>query len=303
MTEPTAPPSQQAAPVCPRHPSRVSYVRCQRCGRPVCPECQRPAAVGVQCVDCVKSQAKTVRRTRTVFGGSVSDTPVVSYAIIAICVVVYLLQVVDPAITEKIVFDGGAARHQPWRFLTAAFAHGSITHILFNMLALWAVGAEYLEKLLGGLRYAAVYLVSALGGSVVYMLFTGPRQFPYSPPYQEFWSGGTVGASGAVFGLFGALLVLNRHLGRSSQIMYATIGINAVIGFLPGQNIAWQAHLGGLVTGAAVAAVIALTTPRERRRWQWPGVVLVVLVLVAVVLVKYAAAGPGPSVPVVFFQG
>ncbi len=69
MSESPAYPQQQVTPVCPRHPDRVSYVRCQRCGRPVCPECQRPAAVGVQCVDCVKQQAKTVRSTRTVFGG------------------------------------------------------------------------------------------------------------------------------------------------------------------------------------------------------------------------------------------
>ena len=293
MSEPTAYPQQQTTPVCPRHPDRVSYVRCQRCGRPVCPECQRPAAVGVQCVDCVKAQAKTVRTTRTVFGGNVTDTPVVSYAIIAICVVVFVLQTARPSVTEQILFDPGAARDQPWRFLSAAFAHATIAHILFNMLALWMVGAQYLERLLGGARYAAVYLVSALGGSVVYMLFTSPRTVSYAPPYGSFWGPGTVGASGAVFGLFGALLVLNRHLGRSSAGMYATIGINAVIGFVvPG--IAWQAHLGGLLTGAAVAGVIAATSSRERRRWQWPGVALVLVVLVAVVLAKYAAS-PAPS--------
>jgi membrane associated rhomboid family serine protease len=292
MSEPTAYPQQQTTPVCPRHPDRVSYVRCQRCGRPVCPECQRPAAVGVQCVDCVKAQAKTVRTTRTVFGGNVTDAPVVSYAIIAICVVVFALQTARPSVTEQILFDPGAARDQPWRFLTAAFAHATITHILFNMLALWMVGAQYLERLLGGARYAAVYLVSALGGSVIYMLFTSPRVVPYAPPYESFWGPGTVGASGAVFGLFGALLVLNRHLGRSSAGMYATIGINAVIGFVvPG--IAWQAHLGGLLTGAAVAGVIAATSSRERRRWQWPGVALVLVVLVAIAVAKYAAS-PAP---------
>ena len=292
MSEPTAYPQQQTTPVCPRHPDRVSYVRCQRCGRPVCPECQRPAAVGVQCVDCVKAQAKTVRSTRTVFGGNVSDPPVVSYANIAISVLVFVLQTARPSVTEQILFDPGAARDQPWRFLSAAFAHATITHILFNMLALWMVGAQYLERLLGGARYAAVYLVSALGGSVVYMLFTSPRAIPYAPPYEAFWGPGTVGASGAVFGLFGALLVLNRHLGRSSAGMYATIGINAVIGFVvPG--IAWQAHLGGLLTGAAVAGVIAATSSRERRRWQWPGVALVLVVLVAIAYAKYAAS-PAP---------
>jgi membrane associated rhomboid family serine protease len=287
MSEPTAYPQQQTTPVCPRHPDRVSYVRCQRCGRPVCPECQRPAAVGVQCVDCVKAQAKTVRSTRTVFGGNVSDTPVVSYAIIAICVFVFVLQTARPSLSRDISFVPYLGRSEPWRFLTSAFAHGGITHILFNMLALWMVGAQYLERLLGGARYAAVYLVSAIGGSVCYLLMSPAVPFDGSNPSS--WYIGAVGASGAVFGLFGALLVLNRHLGRSSAGMYATIGINAVIGFVvPG--IAWQAHLGGLLTGAAVAGIIAATTSRERRRWQWPGVALVLVVVIALALAKYAAA-------------
>ena len=287
MSEPTAYPQQQVIPVCPRHPDRVSYVRCQRCGRPVCPECQRPAAVGVQCVDCVKEQAKTVRTTRTVFGGNVSDTPVVSYAIIAICVAVFVLQTARPGLSRDIAFVPYLGYHEPWRFLTSAFAHGGITHILFNMLALWMVGAQYLERLLGGVRYAAVYVVSAIGGSACYLLLASP--VPFDPQDPSNWYIGAVGASGAVFGLFGALLVLNRHLGRSSAGMYATIAINAVIGFVV-PNVAWQAHLGGLVTGAAVAGIIAATSARERRRWQWPGVALVLVVVVAVAVAKYAAA-------------
>ena len=228
------------------------------------------------------------------FGGSVTESPVVSYVIVALCVAVFVVQSVQPSLTDQIVFDPGAARDQPWRFVTAAFAHSSISHIVFNMLALWVVGAQYLEGLLGRARYAAVYLVSALGGSVVYMLFRSPPPIPYAPPNEQFWGPGTVGASGAVFGLFGAMLVLNRHLGRSSAGMYATIAINAVIGFVV-PNIAWQAHLGGLITGAALAAVIAATTPARRRRWQWPGVALIVVVLVALAIVKYAVS------PVVVF--
>ena len=285
MSEPMADPQQQVTPVCPRHPDRVSYVRCQRCGRPVCPDCQRPAAVGVQCVDCVKAQAKTMRTTRTVFGGTVTDTPVVSYAIIAICVVVFVIQSARPSLTREIWFAPVLGESEPWRFLTSAFAHGSVTHILFNMLALWMVGAQYLERLLGGARYAAVYLVSALGGSACYLLLSPAVELDPQDPSS--WYVGAVGASGAVFGLFGALLVLNRRLGRSSAGMYATIGINAVLGFVI-PNVAWQAHLGGLVTGAAVAAVISATSARERRRWQWPGVVLVLLVVIAVAVAKYA---------------
>src|SRR6187455_8320 len=87
MTPPAVP------PVCPRHPDRESYVRCQRCGRPTCPECQRPAAVGIQCVDCVAEGARSVRQVRTVFGGAVTDgRPVATMTIIGICLVVFVLQ-------------------------------------------------------------------------------------------------------------------------------------------------------------------------------------------------------------------
>jgi membrane associated rhomboid family serine protease len=285
MSEPMADPQQQTTPVCPRHPERVSYVRCQRCGRPVCPDCQRPAAVGVQCVDCVRDQARTMRSATTVFGGRVTDTPSVSYVIIAICVLVYVLQTASPRLTSEISFVPVLGESQPWRFLTSAFAHGGITHILFNMLALWMVGAQYLERLLGAARYAAVYLISAIGGSVVYLLMSTPPTNDFAT--RSMWLTPAVGASGAVFGLFGALLVLNRHLGRSSAGMYATIAINAVIGFVV-PNVAWQAHLGGLLTGAALAAVISWTTPRERRRWQWLGVAAVLVVLVGLTVVKYA---------------
>ncbi|WP_406832789.1 rhomboid family intramembrane serine protease [Pedococcus sp. KACC 23699] len=287
MSEPSVYPQQQTTPVCPRHPDRVSYVRCQRCARPVCPECQRPAAVGVQCIDCVREQAATVRSATTIFGGRVTDTPVVSYVIIGICVLVYVLQVASPGLTNKISFVPVLGESEPWRFLTSAFAHGGVTHILFNMLALWMVGAQYLERLLGGARYAAVYLVSAIGGSVVYLLMSSPPSNDFAR--SSMWLTPAVGASGAVFGLFGALLVLNRHLGRSSAGMYATIAINAVIGFVV-PNVAWQAHLGGLITGAALAAVIAWTTPLDRRRWQWPGIAAVLALLVVLAAAKYAVS-------------
>lgn len=290
MSEHPAYPAQSAEPVCPRHTDRVAYVRCQRCGRPVCPECQRPAAVGVQCVDCVREQAKTMRTTTTVFGGRVSETPAVSYGIIAICALVWLAQQADPRVTAELRFVPLLGEREPWRFLTAAFAHSptAVTHILFNLLALWVVGAQYLERLLGGLRYAAVYLVSAVGGSVVYLLMA-PIPQTFEELRVSMWATPTVGASGAVFGLFGAMLVLNRHLGRSSAGMWVTIAINAVIGFVI-PNIAWQAHLGGFLTGVATAAVIAATSRRERRRWQWPGIALVLVLLAALAAVKYAVA-------------
>jgi membrane associated rhomboid family serine protease len=279
----------QAEPVCPRHPDRVSYVRCQRCGRPTCPECQRPAAVGIQCVDCVREGQKSMRMPRTQFGAKVSQDgrPVVTLTIIGICVAVWLLQQVSPQMTDRLAFVPLFAKTEPWRFMTAAFAHspGNLLHILFNMYALWILG-QYLEPMLGRMRFAALYLVSALGGSVSYLLLASPPASVAGLNSNSSWVTPMVGASGAVFGLFGALIVFNRHLGRSSRQLYILLVINAAIGFVPG--IAWQAHVGGFLTGAAVAAVITTTASQNRRRLQLPALVAVLVLLTAAATAKYA---------------
>jgi membrane associated rhomboid family serine protease len=287
MSEPAP---YQPEPVCPRHADRVSYVRCQRCGRPTCPECQRQAAVGIQCVDCVREGQQSIRMPRTQFGAKVTTggRPVVSLAIIAICAAVWLLQKVSPQVTSELAFVPVLGVAEPWRFLTAAFAHspGSPLHILFNMFALWQIG-QYLEPMLGRLRFAILYLVSAFGGSVGYLLLAAPPTTLDGTDTNASWITSMVGASGAVFGLFGALLVLNRHLGRSSGAMFGVLAVNAVLGFVvPG--IAWQAHLGGLLTGAALAAVITATAPQVRRRLQLPALGALLVLLAVAAVAKYA---------------
>ncbi len=294
---PTAPPPAEpgvpqpaAGPsVCPRHPDREAYVRCQRCGRPACPECQRPAAVGIQCVDCVREASRAVPGARTVFGGrATAGAPVVTYTIIAICAVVYLLQRADPSVTRDYAFLPALGWTEPYRFVTAAFLHSpqTIFHILLNMFALWSLG-QYLEPLLGRARFAALYLISGIGGQVGVVLLAGSPTIPGLQAGQDVgWLTPVVGASGAIFGLFGALLVLNRHLGRSSAFMYATIAINAAFGFIyPG--IAWQAHLGGLVTGLACAAVIIAFRRQGVRHLVWLGLAGVLGVVVVVAVAKY----------------
>ena len=300
MTEqPATPEAAEQAPVCPRHPDREAYVRCQRCHRPTCPECQRPAAVGIQCVDCVAEGRKSIRQGRTVFGGAVTDgRPVVTFGIIGICALVFVAQLAVPGLTNEIAFAPYLGESEPWRFLTSAFAHSQslILHIAFNMYALWVMGT-YLEPLVGRARFAATYLLSALGGSVVYLLLAAPQSFEDAVANGPgAWWSGAVGASGAVFGMFGAFLVLQRRLGRSAAGMYVVIGINAVIGFvIPG--IAWQAHLGGLLTGAACAAVIGyLGRPtgmldRGNKQLHWVGLAGILVVLVALAVAKYATAG------------
>jgi membrane associated rhomboid family serine protease len=282
----------EAEPVCPRHPDQVAYVRCQRCGLPTCPECQRPAAVGIQCVDCVREGQKSMRMPRTQFGATVTPggRPVVTLGIVVICAVVWLLQQVSPQVTRDLAFVPYLGAAEPWRFLTAAFAHspGQILHILFNMYALWQIG-QYLEPMLGRIRFAILYLVSAFGGSVGYLLLASPPPSPLTQAGIDHsnWVVSMVGASGAVFGLFGALLVLNRHLGRSSGPMFGVLAINAVLGFVvPG--IAWQAHLGGLLTGVALAGVITVTAAQNRRRLQLPALAAVMVLIAVAAVTKYA---------------
>ena len=284
VPQPAAGPS-----VCPRHPDREAYVRCQRCGRPACPECQRPAAVGIQCVDCVREAARSTPGARTVFGGRATDgTPVVTYAIIAVCAVVYLAQRASQSVTLEFAFAPFLGWSEPWRFVTAAFLHSPATffHILLNMFALWSLG-QYLEPMLGRARFAALYLISGIGGQVAVTLLAGtPTIEGLSSGQDRAWVTAVVGASGAIFGLFGALLVLNRHLGRSSTAMYATIAINAAFGFLyPG--ISWQAHLGGLVTGLACAGAIVAFRGQRVRHLVWAALSAVLVLLVAVTVAKY----------------
>jgi len=276
-------PGAGAVPVCPRHPDRVSYVRCQRCGRPVCPQCQRQAAVGVQCVDCVAEAARAARPTTTVLGGRVRDgRPVVTLTIIAACIVSYLLQRTVDSWTLQWAFSPRIGAIEPWRFVTAAFLHSptSLFHIGFNMVALWMVG-PYLEVALGRWRYVTLYLLSAIGGSVGAVVLA---------PVVGGWTTAMVGASGAVFGLFGAVLVVFRRLGRDAGGIITIIVLNVVMSFvLPG--IAWQAHLGGLAVGAALGAAYAYAPAARRRQVSVLSSVGVLVVLVIAAPVTYAANG------------
>ncbi|MGO4957978.1 rhomboid family intramembrane serine protease [Luteococcus sp. Sow4_B9] len=213
---------------------------------------------------------------------------VVTYTIIALCAAVWLAELTLPGFYEQVALSAHLGQTQPWRLITSAFAHAlTPMHILFNMFALWSVG-RWMELALGRPRFAALYLLSALGGSVGYILLAMPPTV--ANPVGINWYKGVVGASGAVFGLFGALLPMYRHVGASSRSMWGVLLINAVISFtLPG--IAWQAHLGGFLTGL-VTAQLMMRAVRQTRRglpnrtWPWIGVVAAVLVLALVA--KYA---------------
>ncbi|MCM0616153.1 rhomboid family intramembrane serine protease [Paenarthrobacter sp. MSM-2-10-13] len=279
---PSAEPSADI-PVCPRHPDRPSYVRCQRCGRPACPECQRAAAVGFQCVDCVNEQKRTTPTYRSPYGGALAvGRPLVTYVIIGLCALVYVLQWIVPgdAVFENFAFANIFAVSEPWRMVTAAFLHsqGFLLHIVLNMYTLWIFG-QALEPLLGRIRFLAVYLISAIGGSVGFLALT-----PTFPPV------GVVGASGAIFGLFGAMLVVQRHRGGETKQLWILIAINGAIGFFV-PSIAWQAHLGGLITGGLAAAAIAYAPKGKNQALLQAGGLVLVAGLLAVVTWFRVTAG------------
>ncbi len=237
-----------------------------------------------------------MRPTITVFGGRAADPGLVSKVLIGICVVVFAAQWVQPALTGELAFAPFVGVSEPWRMLTAAFLHSprNLLHIGFNMLALWMLG-PYLEGLLGRARFLVLYLVSAIGGSAgVVLIAAAPTSLVSVTDVQneyQSWFTAVVGASGAVFGLFGALLVLNRHLGRTTAGIGVTILLNAALGFIvPG--IAWQAHVGGFVTGLACAGVIALLNKEHLRRYALVGLFGVLAVVVAAMAVKYSAVPP-----------
>ena len=246
----------------------------------------RSASVGFQCPECVADGNRSVREARTTFGGRVTgDTSRVSLTIVAINVAVFVLgYVVGQGELQARYGDiagvpgsFGVADGEYYRLLTSAFLHAGPLHILLNMVALAQLG-PVLESALGRARFLALYVLSALGGSVLSFVLSDPLQLG-------------VGASGAIFGLFGAYYVVVRRLGGETRSIVTLLVINLVITFtIP--IIDWRAHLGGLVTGAAVATAQAYA-PRgaQRTRVQALACAAVALLLVAVVVVRKAALG------------
>ncbi|MEO7015218.1 MAG: rhomboid family intramembrane serine protease [Leifsonia sp.] len=212
--------------------------------------------------------------------------PVVTYALIGICVVVFVLSQL-PGIGSTVqqgIQYAGAYSHptgslssliafEPWRMLTTVFAHANFFHIALNMYTLWIFGM-LLEPLLGRVRYLALFLISGFAGSLGVLLIANPLQ-------------PVVGASGAIFGLFGAFFVIQRRLGGDATQLLVLIGINLVIGFIPAFGIAWQAHVGGLIAGALVGLIYVETRRITRQRWQVPLLAVLSAVLVLLSLVHF----------------
>jgi membrane associated rhomboid family serine protease len=293
-------------PTCYRHPDRETYIRCQRCERPICPDCMRDAAVGFHCPSCIAEGAKTMRTARTPYGGKRTGNPgVISIGLIATNVAVWLAVLAtgwqNSRLIDRLALlprgvcgsdespgahyslysehacasgtrtpgDGvwlpGVSDGAFWQLVSSGFSHVELWHIGFNMVALWFLGPQ-LEVVFGRVRFLTLYLVSLLSGSALVYWLADEHS-------------ATLGASGAVFGLIGALLVVVHKVGGDLRALMMWLGLNVVITlWLP--NVSWQGHLGGFV-GGFLAALVLVYAPKERRTlFQVVGLAAIAVVVV-----------------------
>jgi membrane associated rhomboid family serine protease len=255
----------------------------------------RPAAVGFQCPECVREGARSTRAGRTAYGGRRTGNPALtSQVLIGINVLVWLLIVVtgwrSSPLIERLALvprgrvfgtgDGGVvqivgvADGAPWLLVTSMFAHVDIWHIGFNMMALYALGPG-LEAAIGRTRFLVLYFLAGLAASATVLWL--------SPEFSL-----TLGASGAIFGLMGALLVIAVKVGGDVRSILTWVGINFVITFLFARFISWQGHVGGFVAGLLVGAVLVYAPREHRTRWQALGISALAVVVVVAIATRIA---------------
>jgi membrane associated rhomboid family serine protease len=231
-------------PTCYRHTDRETGVSCSNCGRPICPDCMTSTSVGMRCPECARQKTKvhTMRNMQA--------QPTVTIALIAVNVLMYFGSRQGPGMADLGLFGPAVADGEIWRLVTGGFLHAGIFHLAMNMYALYWLG-QMLEPILGNARFAALYAASLLAGSFGALLVS-PNSF-------------TVGASGAVFGLMGAAVVLARRRGIDLMAsgLLPVVGLNLAITFFPGTNISIGGHVGGLIGGALV--MLALDEVARRR--------------------------------------
>ncbi|MCC3779074.1 rhomboid family intramembrane serine protease [Streptomyces sp. UNOB3_S3] len=276
---------------CYRHPDRETGIRCVRCERPICPECMVSASVGFQCPECVSGGSGTghdhrATAARTVAGAvHTSDPRLVTKVLLGINVAVWIaVMATGDRLMDAMELFGratlsdfgpleGVAEGQWYRLLTAMFLHQAPMHIAFNMLSLWWLGPP-LEAALGRVRYLALYLLAGLGGSALTYYVAAPNQ-------------PSLGASGAIFGLLGATAVLMRRLKYDMRPVVALLVLNLIFTFT-WSNIAWEAHVGGLVVGTAVAYGMVHAPRGKRLLVQRLTCAAALLVIAALVVVRTA---------------
>lgn len=277
MTVPAGSPPQSASTACVRHPDRPTALTCSRCGRPSCPDCLREAAVGHQCVDCVHGAAREVRRGTTVAGAPVGLRPLVVPVLVLVNLVAFAVTAAQAGSVTANYYSDLFERYalvpelvgagEWWRLVTSGFLHIGPLHIAFNMYALWIIGRD-MEVLLGRGRFLAVYVLGMLGGSAAVM-WLQPGAL-------------VAGASGAVFGLMGGLLVAVLRLRLPYGQVLGLLAVNLALGFFVA-GISWQAHIGGLLAGAAATAVLLYAPAARRAPVQAGGLAALAVVVLAVI--------------------
>ena len=269
-------------PTCYRHPDRETGLSCSECGRPVCTECMTMAPVGIRCPDHAGGAARRKRISPPTIArapGRVLDARIVT-GLIALNVVVYLITAVQgnglnapggSLYTKWILYGPFVAHGDWWRLVTAMFLHGFLLHIALNMFALWIIGRP-VELYLGPTRFLILYFVSGLAGSAGALV-----QSPTTP---------VVGASGAIFGVLGAMMILEWQVtGRLAGNALTWIVINLAINFFyngVGGNISIGGHIGGLIGGILVTLAFANWRRDRTARAGRIGVTAAVGVLVVV---------------------
>ncbi|SDO58308.1 Membrane associated serine protease, rhomboid family [Nakamurella panacisegetis] len=281
-----APYGSSGQQTCTVHPDRVTALHCTRCGRPACPDCLTPASVGFQCTACVAQGRAVQRPVRTVTGAIQGRRPVVTFTLIAVNLVIFLITALQAKsgtdLSGSWVYRQGGessylvASGQVWRLFTSGFLHASVIHIALNMLSLYFVGVA-LEGLLGRGRFVTVYVLSLLGGSACAMLLSSPLAFG-------------VGASGAIFGVLGGLVVVFKRYRFDLRQLILVLAINIYASFQI-SGVSWEAHLGGLVVGLAVTAAMVYPKPAIARNVLIGTVIAVLVVVVAIVVIKDAQIG------------
>jgi len=258
---------------CYRHPDRETGLSCSDCGRPICADCATFAPVGIRCPDhagvrsgpATRVKPRPVQRAPGIALGT--NRAPVTYTLIAVNVLIYLIaasqasSLYSPGTSlyrsgtlynHTVLFGPFVANGDWWRLVTAMFLHYSLLHIGFNMYALWVIG-RLVEQYLGTVRYVGLYFVSGLAGSAGALL-----QGPHTP---------VLGASGAIFGILGAMMILEWQVtGRLAGQAAMLIGINLVISFvIPG--ISWGGHVGGLIGGILVMLAYGHWAGRGRAQY------------------------------------
>jgi membrane associated rhomboid family serine protease len=313
MTQPSEGPAATGVPTCYRHPDRETWIRCQRCDKPICPDCMRDAAVGFHCPDCVKEASKGSRQNRAMYGGERSADPrLTTYVLIVINAIVWLAITATGGNGSRLTgllslspsgrcgVTDGSRRYYPgvpdadvcatlpttywqpgvsdggwWQMVTSMFTHVDVWHVALNMMALYILGPA-LERIMGRTRFLMVYLVGGLAGSVMVLWLSDP-------------GGSTLGASGAVYALLGGLIVTFRKARLDTSWLMQNLALGVVITIVGWRYISWQGHLGGLLGGTLVAAIIAYSPRANRSLVQWGGTALLTLVLLVLTGLRIVA--------------